>query len=83
MDRPAARPVALQVALLVLVAALLEEEQLGVLAMVRPFPAALEPTELERGEVVAGKLADEVGGTDDDRAVDALHVDSRTGRMTR
>ena len=53
---------------LVSIAALLEQLELGVVAF-RLLAQPGDPLELERREVVAGQVADEVGGADDDRSV--------------
>ena len=39
----------------------------------RPLELAVQHRRLERGEVLAGQVADEIGGTEDGRAVDQLH----------
>ena len=83
VDAPAGGAMALEIRLLVEVAALLEEHELGVLAVVRLLPASLHPPQFERREVVAGEVADEVRGADDDRAVDELHAVSERVRLTR
>ena len=50
-------------------AALAEQLELGILAMVRLLPEPLDPAELEGREVIALEEADEVRRADDDAAV--------------
>ena len=64
------------VATLVLVAALLEQLELRIVAK-RLLDLAACPRQLERDEVVALEEADEVRGADDQRAVDQLHRSQR------
>ena len=71
-DGPAGRLELGDVQALVLVAALLEELELRVVAE-RLLDLAARTRQLERDEVVALEEADEVRGADDQRAVDQLH----------
>src|SRR3990170_1940574 len=68
-DRPALGATALEEGALMRLAALLEQLQLRVLPVGRLLPEVVGAAELERGEVIAGQEADEVGGADDERAV--------------
>ena len=67
-DRPALYPQPLDVAPLVVVAALPEEVELGVVPE-RPLALVAGAFQLERDEVVALQEADEVRGRDDERPV--------------
>ena len=83
VDRSAACPKSLEIGVLVLVSALLEEHEFRVLAPGRPVPLSLDPPEFERREVVAGEEPDQVRGTDDGRAFDELHAGSGEGWLRR
>jgi len=79
-DRPALGPQPLEEASFVLVSVLAEDLELGVVAIPGPLPETGEGAELEAGEVVAGEPTGEVGGRDDDLAVDPLHGPRLPGR---
>ena len=68
--------------MLVAVAALLEQLKLGVVADGLPTQPG-DPLELERDEVVAGEVADEIGCADDDRLVAVFLHRRSAGDLSR
>ena len=80
-DALSVRPKALQILALVAIPVLLHELDGGIVGAVRrTLPQALDPAELERREVIAGQVADEICGADDDGPVDELHEAPCCGR---
>ena len=73
VDGAALRPERGEMRRLVLEAAPLDELQLWVVPD-RPLDPTARGLELKGYEVVAGEVADEIRGTDDDRSVDELHA---------
>ena len=67
-----------QMALLVLEPAILHHLQLRVFSY-RPLDEPRRGRELERGEMLAGEEADEVGGREDGLSVDQLHEEPCPG----